>query len=184
MKVWRDNMGYVYIETKRLKLVPLGMKYLESTHAYAMDLENTKYMLHLPNDDISDTKAYLMSVEENWKKECQNDYAFAILLDGVHIGVVSLYIYENERVGEFGWLIIKKYWRKGYALEAAKGLLDYAARELGLRKFCATCDRDNVGSRAIMERLGMHLVSETYGRVNKASDEVKFECRYEVELGM
>lgn len=29
----------------------------------------------------------------------------------------------------------------------------------------------------------MHLVSETYGRVNKASDEVKFECRYEVEVG-
>lgn len=176
-------MGYIRIETERLQLVPLSMKYLESTHEYAMDLENTKYMLHLPNDDISDTKAFLISVEESWKKESPNNYEFAILLNGVHIGVVSLYIHENERVGEFGWIIKKKYWRKGYCLEAAHGLMDYAVKELGLRKFYATCDRDNAGSRAIMERLGMHLVSETYGRVNKASDEVKFECRYEVEAG-
>lgn len=35
-------MGYLTIKTKRLKLVPLSMKYLESTHAYAIiDLENT-----------------------------------------------------------------------------------------------------------------------------------------------
>ena len=175
-------MGYINIETERLKLVPLGMEYLESTHEYAMDLENTKYMMHLPNDNIADTMAYLKFVEESWKKEKQDDYAFAILLDGVHIGVVSLYVYENERVGEFGWLIIKKYWRNGYGLEAAKGVFDYAVRELGLRKFVATCDKENVGSRAIMERLGMHLASETYGRKNKASDELRFECKDEVEM--
>ena len=44
--------SYRVVHTERLLLVPLGPQYLISTHEYASDYENTKYMVNLPNADI------------------------------------------------------------------------------------------------------------------------------------
>lgn len=41
------------IITERLELKPMCMDYLESTHEYASDSENTRYMTFLPNDNIN-----------------------------------------------------------------------------------------------------------------------------------
>lgn len=43
------------INTERLILEPLGIKYLESVHTYASDLENIRYMCNLPNKSIEET---------------------------------------------------------------------------------------------------------------------------------
>ena len=57
------------IHTKRLLLVPLGPQYLLSTHKYASDFDNTRYMICLPNATISETKDFLEMVQEEWQKE-------------------------------------------------------------------------------------------------------------------
>ena len=44
------------ITTKRLILRPHGTEYLETTHKYASDLENTKYMMALPSDSLEATR--------------------------------------------------------------------------------------------------------------------------------
>lgn len=54
------------IKTERLTLKPLGMKYLETVHEYASDLENTKYMLFLPNESIEETKEFLQMADKEW----------------------------------------------------------------------------------------------------------------------
>ena len=46
------------IHTKRLLLVPLGPQYLISTHKYASDFDNTRYMKCLPSTPISETKTF------------------------------------------------------------------------------------------------------------------------------
>ena len=130
------------IETERLLLLPLGIRFLESTHAYASDIENT------------------------------------ILLEDKHIGAVSL-SREEENVWELGWILNKLYWRQGYTLEAAKALMEYANMKLGVTKFCAHCDTENIGSYRVMEALGMRRVSQTFGRKNKSSEELRGEYRYE-----
>ena len=73
----------------------------------------------------------------------------------------------------------KLYWRKGYTLEAAKALMEYSNIELGVTKFCAHCDTENIGSYRVMEALGMKRVSQTFGRKNKSSEELRGEYRYE-----
>ena len=57
------------IKTSRLILRPMSMEYLESTHKYASDQENTRYMLFLPNNTLEETIGYLGDAEEEWKKE-------------------------------------------------------------------------------------------------------------------
>lgn len=170
-------MSKIQITTTRLSLVPLGMKYLETTHAYASDLENTKYMVHLPNENKQETINFLTGVDEMWNATAQTSYEFAILLDKIHIGAVSLYI--DHEIGELGWIIDKRYWKQGYATEAAKALMEYAITELQIKHFIAHCDGDNIGSYKVMERLGMVLKEKTSGRKNKASEELREELMYE-----
>lgn len=171
-------MSRIQLTTTRLVLEPLGMKYLESTHAYASDLENTRYMVHLPNDSKEDAISFLSNVENEWNAWKQTTYEFAILLNKVHIGAVSLYIDENA-IGELGWIIEKTYWGHGYATEAARALMKYAIEKLGIKHFIAHCDSENVGSYKVMESLGMIVTEKTYGRKNKASDEMREELKYE-----
>ena len=90
------------IKTERLTLVPMGMEFLETTHEYATDAENTRFMTMLPNESIEETISFLKGTEAEWKKEAPSFYEFAILLDGKHIGAISIYLNEDRSVGEFG----------------------------------------------------------------------------------
>lgn len=172
------------LHTKRLLLVPLGPQYLISTHKYASDFDNTKYMLHLPNFDLSETKCFLDEVHAEWQKISPQYYEYAILLGNEHIGAVSIYINnDNDNAeGELGWIISKKYWGNGYAAEAAREIINFALLELKVNKFIACCDSENISSYRVMEKLGMSLTSKTRGRKNKSSDEDREELMYSFEI--
>ncbi len=170
------------IQTERLLLVPQGPQYLKSTHEYASDLENTKYMVNLPNIDINETKEFLDRAQAEWQKSTPEFYEFAILLNHLHIGAVSIYISEDNSEGELGWIISNKYWGHGYAAEAAREVINYAIQELNIRKFIAHCDSENANSYRVMEKLGMTLADRTNGRKNKCSDEDREELMYVLEI--
>ena len=170
------------IQADRIILKPLGMKYLDSVNEYAMDKDNTTYMLFLPNDSVQDTINFLKAAEIEWEKELPAFYEFAIIYDGIHIGTVSLYPNDDRTSAEFGWIINKKYWNQGFAYEAACALLEYTVKELGIRHFIAHCDTENNASWRVMEKLGMKRVSEIGGRKNKQFDKMSREYMYELKI--
>ncbi len=163
-----------------LTLEPLGLKHLETVHEYASDLENTRYMVHLPNDTIEETRAFLEWKEAEWKKEVPESYEFAVLLGDGHIGAVCAYLNEERTTAEIGWIINKKYWRKGYAFEASKLLVEFCKKDLNVHQFTAVCDTENIGSYRVMEKLGMKRVAVRDGRKNRASTELSREYQYEM----
>ncbi|MBS5726060.1 MAG: GNAT family N-acetyltransferase [Clostridiales bacterium] len=146
---------YVEIKTERLRLRPLQISDLETTHAYASDVENTRYMIYLPNHALTETKQFLTWAEQQWAKDAPDDLEFAILLQGNHIGAISLSWDKSNNVGEFGWILHRNYWKRGYALEAALALKAYAIDTLKIRKLIAHCDSKNVNSARLMEKIGM-----------------------------
>lgn len=170
------------IRTERLTLKPMCMDYLESTHEYASDPENTTFMLWLPNDSIEETKEYIEGAEKEFLKDRPSFYEMAVFLNDVHIGAVSIYLDEDGTSAEFGWLLNKKYHGHGYATEAAKGLLSYAENELGVKHFIAHCDTENVASQKVMEKLGMIRKEEYGGRHNKQMPEERREYLYELTV--
>ena len=95
-------------------------------------------------------------------------------------GAVCAFLNEDRTEAEIGWIINKKYWRKGYAFEAANLLLDFCKKELNVNRFTAVCDTENVGSYRIMEKLGMKRVGVRDGRKNRASNEFSREYQYEM----
>lgn len=173
-------MKNIEITTKRLTLKPLGSEYLETVNAYATDYENTKYMCRLPNENIEETASFLAGVDAEWEKEKPESYEFAMLYQGKHIGAVGIYF--EDGVGELGWIINKKYWRNGFAYEAAKALVSYFTEHMGTAHFIAHCDTENTASYKVMEKLGMTRTGEWGGRRNRAAAEDSFEYQYELIL--
>lgn len=169
------------INTDRLMIVPMELKYLKSTHEYASDLENTKYMINLPNETLDETEGFILYAEEEWSKEEPKFFEYAIIMDGIHVGAISLYPdKDNMSSAELGWTVNKKYWKKGICTEAAKALVKNATENCGINRFIAHCDSENLASRAVMEKIGMVKIDEYGGRFNKQSTEERRECLYEM----
>lgn len=56
---------------------------------------------------------------------------------------------------EIGWHLMRHVWGRGYATEAARAMLGRAFGELGLKRVVAVTEPENLGSIAVMRRLGM-----------------------------
>lgn len=168
------------LTTPRLMLRPATMADLHSTHAYAGDLDNTRFMMFLPYADLDETAEYLRGAETEWHRDTPERYEFAICLGNVHIGGITLYMQEERTEAELGWVLHKDYWRRGYVTEAARAVMEFA-RGIGVRRIFACCDSENVASYKTMERLGMRLVKDDGVRTNRSmGGEVRRELTYEI----
>ena len=170
----------IQIKTERLVLRPLGTGDLQTVHAYASDAENTAYMLRLPNRTLQQTRQFLLCAEQEWQKKSPRFYEFAITLSGRQIGAVSLYLEEGEPSGELGWILDKRYWRQGFATEAALALRDFAFGALGLSRLTAHCDARNTASYRVIEKIGMTLEDGTGTRVYPTTKEAAQELLYSI----
>lgn len=56
---------------------------------------------------------------------------------------------------EIGWRMRRDFWGQGYATEAAETVLAHAHDELFIDEIVSFTTRDNLRSRAVMERIGM-----------------------------
>jgi len=82
------------------------------------------------------------------------------------IGFVGLHIPSAELpfspCVEVGWRLASQYWGKGFATEAARGVLRVGFELLGLSEIVSFAAVRNVRSRAVMERLGMREAASTF----------------------
>lgn len=66
---------------------------------------------------------------------------------------------ETEpRVLALGYRLRRSAWGQGYATEGARALVEKGFTELGARRIVATTYEHNLGSRRVMEKVGMKLV--------------------------
>lgn len=166
--------------TERLQLEPLGTKHYKTALLYSTDSENTKMMCFLPCDSGTEVMEYLKKCEIQWQNNHPEYLDAAVILNGIHIGAVSIEFHEKGTVGEFGWIIDKHYWGKGYAAEAAQGFMKYIKERFGVSRYIAHADAANSASVRVMEKLGMECRSIHGGRKNRNSQEERMECLYEL----
>jgi len=65
---------------------------------------------------------------------------------------------------EIGYLFKKKYWHKGYAVEAALGCRNYAFEQLNAEKVCSIIRESNIASQNVAKRVGMKKTNEIMKR--------------------
>ena len=77
------------------------------------------------------------------------------------LGHIGFHGPPDERgMAEMGYTVLPPYRRRGYALEAALGMMDWAAREHGVRLFRLSISPDNAPSLAMAAKMGFRRVGE------------------------
>lgn len=173
---------YCEIKTERLLLRPLSVRDLKTVHEYASDIENCRYMMWLPNATIAETAAFLSSAAKEWGKPEPEFYEFAVVLGELQIGAVSLCLDEKREVAEIGWILNKRYQKRGYAAEAALAVKDFARRTLHVKKLVAHCDYRNEPSYRLMEKIGLKRESVVGTRFYPKRNETAAELTYSYEF--
>lgn len=75
----------------------------------------------------------------------------------VPIGICGLIKRETLEDVDIGFSLLKKFWRNGYAYEAASAVMDYGKRELGLPRIVGVTAPDNESSICLLEKLGLRF---------------------------
>ncbi len=97
---------------------------------------------------------------EEWLNNINdNDMLFSIFMDDVLIGGVGLDLEENDDY-DLGFWLAREYWGKGYATEAAMGLIEFATKKLKLKQIKACHIKGNIGSSNVLRKLGFKEIGE------------------------
>jgi RimJ/RimL family protein N-acetyltransferase len=84
--------------------------------------------------------------------------ALTLKTDQQLIGRCGIHINDATRCEAYvSYELNPSYWNHGYVSEAASALLEFGFSQLGLLRIWACCIADNMASRRVLEKLGMHL---------------------------
>ncbi len=125
------------------------------------DVEVTRYIC--ANGQFSKT-----DIENRLKKELENEANFQIqywpifeLASEELIGCCGLRPH-GEKQYEIGVHLRPKFWRQGYAVEAAKAVIQYAFDVLQADILFAGHHPQNVASRRVLEKLGFAYIGDEF----------------------
>jgi RimJ/RimL family protein N-acetyltransferase len=73
---------------------------------------------------------------------------------GEPIGICGLIKRDTLEDVDLGFAFLPRFWRNGYAFEAATAVVSYGRKVLGLRRIVAILSQDNLRSSKLLEKLG------------------------------
>ncbi len=152
-----STLSHVRLETPRLVLRELALEDAVAVQAWAADPEVYQFMPWGPNT-MEDTARFLQSVIEARRAEPRSAFELGFVAkdSGELVGAGGCRIQSlPQRAGDLGYVLRRDVWGRGYATEAAAGLLEFGLRGLGLHRVWATCHVDNARSARVLERIGM-----------------------------
>lgn len=145
------------LTTPRLILRPYTEDDWLAVHAYGAEPETTRFQAWGPNTE-DETRQFVARCVAASRAPDEQGYFFATVSQatGRLLGGCNLFP-TNKPHGEamIGYTLHRDFWRQGYTTEAATALLSFGFGTLNLHRIVSHCDRDNVGSWRVMEKLGM-----------------------------
>jgi ribosomal-protein-alanine N-acetyltransferase len=168
----------IYIETERIIIRNFKQKDAEGLLEY---LSNPRVNCFAGDRLCSEEAAWAYM---QYSPKDMLRYAVSLKKDDFIIGDVFA-LRENEDTYNVGWHFNKRFEGKGFACEAAAGLLDYLFREAGARRIYGFVEDDNIRSKRLCERLGMRregCFKEFVTFVNNPDGSPKYEdtCVYAI----
>ena len=146
------------LRTERISLRAMHPIDAEDMFDYSSREEVTKYLLWSPHTSVSYTRDYLRYVHGRYSLGDFYDWAIIDLESRRMIGTCGFTRINPENdSGEIGYVLHPDFWGKGYALEAARTVVDFGFEVLGLHRIEAKFMEGNERSRKVMENLGMRF---------------------------
>ena len=120
---------------------------------YASNPEVVRYMDWPPPASPGDVADRIEGQAARW--ESGEEYSWMITVRPEDRAVGGVTCYPHGHAVELGTVLAREHWGRGYATEAAKAVLDWAASLDSVFRIWATCDVDNAASARVLEKIGM-----------------------------
>ncbi len=143
------------LETPRLILREFHISDFDALVAIDSRSEVVRYEPQMGADGVG---AYLHEAEMQAHIQPRTLFRFAITRkpDDAVRGLVGLSLnIRMTRDWEIAWMVNPDEWGKGYATEAAQGVVEFAFQKLDAHRVVAFCDAENRASERVMQKLGM-----------------------------
>ncbi|HEY1843414.1 MAG TPA: GNAT family N-acetyltransferase [Buttiauxella sp.] len=145
------------LETTRLKLEPFHDSHYKGLRVMDRDPVVMRYISNGVIKTPEETMEGIKRVQARWDKYKFSWWAIKEKSSGVIVGAACLQHLANVDGAplEIGWRLVPGHNGKGYATEAAKAIVDFAAEQVGATYLVAVADPENIPSHRVMQRLGM-----------------------------
>ena len=145
-------------ETPRLRLRELT----EDDAEFVLGLVNQPSFLENIGDkgvrNLEDARQFIL--EGPWASHRDRGYGqFLVELKegGEPIGVCGILYRDALEVSDVGCAFLPQHWRQGYAYEAARAVMEYGRKTLGVETIVGLTSEDNIASIRLLEKLGMQF---------------------------
>lgn len=145
------------LHTPRLILRDLNLDDVEALNAIERQERVTRYMSFDPQS-LEQTREWIEAAIRTQQNPQRRTFDLAIVPKGTSqlVGRVGLDVSRPEHFEASIWYVLDPAAQgRGYALEAARRMLEFGFADLGLHRIWADCDPRNQRSCRLAERLGM-----------------------------
>lgn len=152
----RRDFKFENLETLRLLLRKPGKEDAADMFEYSSDEQVTGFLTWGPSKSLEDTKTFLEGVSRKIEMGELFDWGLILKKTGKFIGTCGFVSLDfNNRSGEIGYILSKKHWNRGIMTEALNRVIRYGFESLGLKRIEAKCDKENISSERVLEKVGM-----------------------------
>lgn len=145
-----ENTPVLY--TERLILRRFTQEDAKALLDILSDKDVNAFLPMFPLESLQEAEQYLRETYlKSYNEPVGYRYAICLKSDNIPIGYVGL---SNNESHDFGYGLMKRYWNKGIATEAAKAVLD-RIKMSGMDYVTATHDVKNPASGEVMKKIGM-----------------------------
>ncbi|HEY3310502.1 MAG TPA: GNAT family N-acetyltransferase [Anaerolineales bacterium] len=144
------------LETERLRLRELTL----DDAAFILTLLNEPAFIRFIGDKgvrtLADARNYLQKGPiASYDRFGYGLWLAQLKLSGEPLGVCGLVRRDTLPDADIGYAYLERYWSKGYATEAARGVMRHAFDVLGLKRLLAITDQENSGSIKVLKKIGL-----------------------------
>jgi [ribosomal protein S5]-alanine N-acetyltransferase len=148
------------IETNRLIIRKITQEDTEGIFELDSDPQVHRYLGNRPVVTRQESAAQIKSFLKQYKENGIARWAVVEKSSGDFIGwtgfkFIRELINYHENYYDLGYRLIRRYWGKGYASEAASASLDYGFENLDVEVIYAMADLNNKTSLKILQNLGL-----------------------------
>lgn len=161
--------GSMELTTERLILRPVTIDDANDMFVH-FNAEVTKYMYPKPADNIFETKAYINSCLDKYRKKQEIVFIGRLKETEEFIGCFGLHQMDTKTPELGVWTKMSSHGNH-YGLEGMKAVADYAKKHLDYEYLVYPVDRRNLASRNIPETLG-GIIRDTYLEKGLAGNEL------------
>ena len=143
------------------------------------DSEMNKYSGWNPYASLEMAQETVRQFIDSYNDERSYSWVMDAYGDDVVAGTIGAYDYDNNQI-EVGFSVAKAWQGRGFATEALRAVLEYLTENEGISRVTAWCAADNVGSRKVLEKSGMHFLGIERGGLvveDRIYDKMIYEYR-------